>query len=155
MPPSIYTTVDDYVNALSDPRKAIINTIRHCLTTHLDSTFQETIAYKMIGYVVPHSVFPDGYHCDPKQPLPFMNLASQKNHIALYCMCGYSDAFNQMVQQEFASRKLKLDMGRSCIRITEKSFLERQADYLAIIQKIAAFMTAQEWIVFYKKQFGK
>ena len=85
------TTPEAYINELADDRKMVIRKLRDTILDHLPEGFEETMSYGMLGYVVPHSVYPDGYHCDPKTPLPFINLASQKNHIGFYHMGIYSD----------------------------------------------------------------
>ena len=84
---------------------------------NLDKDYEEGVQYGMIGYYVPHRVYPAGYHCDPKQPLPFANLASQKNHMALYLMCVYGDTdHTKWFKEAWAKTGKKLDMGKSCIR---------------------------------------
>ena len=79
-------TVAEYLESLPTDRKQAISLIREAILTNLSKGYQETMSYGMIGYVVPHEIYPDGYHCTPKLPLPFMNVASQKNFIALYYM---------------------------------------------------------------------
>ena len=92
--------------------------LRKVIKDNLPKGFEETMSYGMIGYVVPHSIYPDGYHCDPKLPLPFMNLASQKNYIAVYHSGVYaSEKMNKWFTAEYAKHcKTKLDMGKSCVR---------------------------------------
>ena len=85
------TSPKEYIDELPEDRKAPIQQLRQTILEHLPEGFEEQMSYGMLGYVVPHSRYPDGYHCDPKQPLPFMSLASQKNHIGLYHMGLYSD----------------------------------------------------------------
>ena len=111
------TTVKDYLAQLPEDRRTAIQAVREVILKNLDHEFEEGMQYGMIGYYVPHSVYPPGYHCDPRQPLPFVNLASQKNHMALYLMCLYSDS-SQLKSFESAWKKTgkKLDMGKSCIR---------------------------------------
>ncbi len=90
--------------------------LRETIITHLPKGFAETISYGMIAYVVPHSIYPSGYHCNPKEPLPFMSIASQKNHIAIYHMGLYADRqLMQWFKQEYAKlSKSKPDIGKSC-----------------------------------------
>jgi hypothetical protein len=111
------TSVKDYLAGLPADRRAAIQAVREVILKNLDRDFEEGMQYGMIGYYVPHSVYPPGYHCDPTQPLGFAHLASQKNHMALYLMCVYADA-NQRKQFETAWKKSgkKLDMGKSCLR---------------------------------------
>src|SRR5882757_8407340 len=86
------TTVKAYLESLPEDRRAAIAGVRKVIMANLDKDYAEGMQYGMIGYAVPHSVFPAGYHCDPKQPLPFMGLASQKGHMSLYMMCLYGNA---------------------------------------------------------------
>jgi len=101
----------------------------------------------MIGYVVPHTVYPKGYHCDPKLPLPFMNIASQKNFVAVYHMGIYSDEkLMEWFKTEYANfTKSKLDMGKSCIRFKKMD----QIPY-KLIGELATKISAEEWIRFYE-----
>src|SRR5579862_8404019 len=85
-------TPDEYVDSLPADRREVISKIRDVIVKNLPEGFEETMGYGMLGYVVPHSIYPKGYHCDPKVPLPYINLASQKNFIALYAMCVYSNS---------------------------------------------------------------
>lgn len=110
-------TVADYLAELPADRRAAIQTVRKIIRDNLDPAYQEAMQYGMIGYSVPHSVFPAGYHCDPKQPLPFAALASQKNHMAVYLMCGYGDPkFKTWFESAWAKVGKKHDAGKSCIR---------------------------------------
>ena len=111
------TTVAEYLEELPADRRAVIQAVRGTILKNLDSGYEEGMQYGMIGYFVPHRVFPAGYHCDPKQPLPFANLASQKNHMALYLMCIYGNSEHATwFRTEWAKTGKKLDMGKSCIR---------------------------------------
>lgn len=117
-------TVPEYLDSLTEERRAIIEPVRAVILANLDSGYSEAMQYGMIGYGVPHSVFPAGYHCDPAQPLPFAALASQKNHVSLYLMGLYvgntADKETQEVlwfRQAWANAgKKTLDMGKSCVR---------------------------------------
>lgn len=82
-------TPQEYLNELPSDRKAAVEKLRNTILENLPKGFQEVISYGMLGYVVPHSIYPKGYHCDPKLPLAFMNVASQKNFVALYHMGIY------------------------------------------------------------------
>ena len=73
-----------YIEQIPEERKPAMNTLRQTILENLPEGFKEEMSYGMIGYVVPKSIYPDGYHCDPKLPLPFINIASQKNFVALY-----------------------------------------------------------------------
>jgi hypothetical protein len=111
------TTVADYLAELPEDRRKAIETVRRVVLDNLDKDYEEGIQYGMIGYYVPHRVYPAGYHCDPKQPLPFAALASQKNYMSLYLMCTYGNSEHAgWFQQAWAKTGKKLDMGKSCVR---------------------------------------
>jgi uncharacterized protein YdhG (YjbR/CyaY superfamily) len=112
------STIQEYIDAIPIEQRDIIENLRKAITKKLDKKFVECINYGMIGYVVPHSIYPAGYHCDPKLPLPFAGLAAQKNSINLYHMGVYGDPkLLVWFQTEYAKAcKYKLDMGKACIR---------------------------------------
>lgn len=118
------TTVEAYLRSLPEDRRAAIRAVREVILENLDPMYEEGMQYGMIGYSVPHAVYPKGYHCDPKQPLPFAALASQKNHMSLYLMsvyCGCVDDDPQnrharWFREAWAETGKKLDMGKACIR---------------------------------------
>jgi Domain of unknown function (DU1801) len=111
------TTVEQYLAELPEDRRKAIESVRQVILKNLDKDYEEGIQYGMIGYYVPHRVFPAGYHCDPKQPLPFANLASQKNYMSIYLMCIYGESDHaRWFQEAWAKTGKKLDMGKSCIR---------------------------------------
>lgn len=119
-------TVAQYLAELPPDRRTAIEAVRKVILKSLDKDFEEGMQYGMIGYYVPHRVFPAGYHCDPKQPLPFAGLASQKSHMSLYLGCIYGQGFEAVrFQQEWAKTGKKLDMGKACIRF-------RKVDDLAL-----------------------
>jgi len=142
------TNVESYINDLSEERKNIINQLRKVILKNLPKGFDEGIGYGMIGYFVPHSIYPNGYHCDPKQPLPFLSMASQKNFVALYHMGIYMNpALMDWFTAEYAKRvKGKLDMGKSCIR-----FKKMEQIPFDLIGELASKMTVKEWIACYEK----
>ncbi len=110
-------TVKEYLAELPEDRRAAIQAVREVVLENLDGEFEEGMTYGMIGYYVPHSVYPPGYHCDPRMPLPFANLASQKNHMALYLMCIYGDSsLRKWFEGEWKKSGKKLDIGKSCLR---------------------------------------
>ncbi|MCC6130446.1 MAG: DUF1801 domain-containing protein, partial [Acidobacteria bacterium] len=110
-------TVDEYLASLPEDRRAALAAVRDVIRKNLDPSYEEGMQYGMIGYYVPHSVYPAGYHCDPKQPLPFAGLASQKGHMSLYLMCVYGDSEQEKwFREEWAKTGKKLDMGKSCVR---------------------------------------
>jgi len=142
------TTVESYLNDLSEERKDVINQLRKVILKNLPKGFAEGMGYGMIGYFVPHSIYPNGYHCDPKQPLPFLSMASQKNFIALYHMGIYMNpALMDWFTAEYSKRvKGKLDMGKSCIRFKKMDQIP-----FDLIGELASKMTVKEWIDCYEK----
>jgi hypothetical protein len=111
------TTVEQYLAELPEDRRKAIEAVRQVVLKNLDKDFEEGIQYGMIGYYVPHRVYPQGYHCDPKQPLPFAGLGSQKNHMSLYLMCIYGTTdHTKWFQEAWAKTGKKLDMGKACVR---------------------------------------
>lgn len=110
-------TVAQYLAELPADRRAAIQAVRAVILKNLDKNYQETMQYGMIGYSVPHSLYPAGYHCDPKQPLPFAGLASQKHHLSLYILTIYNSGSEEnWLRDQFAKAGKKLDMGKCCIR---------------------------------------
>ena len=110
-------TVKAYLAELPADRRAALQAVREVILENLDGEYEEGMQYGMIGYYVPHKVYPAGYHTNPKQPLPFASLASQKNHMAIYLMCLYSDVSQEAwFRQAWAAAGKKLDMGKSCVR---------------------------------------
>ena len=110
-------TVDEYLAELPPDRKSAIAAVRKMMKASLDPRVQEGMQYGMIGFYIPHTVFPAGYHCDPKQPLPFAALASQKNYMSVYLMSIYGEgAEEHWFREQWAKTGKKLDMGKCCIR---------------------------------------
>jgi hypothetical protein len=111
------TTVAEYLSELPEDRRKVLEAVRQVILNNLDKDYEEGIQYGMIGYYVPHRVFPAGYHCDPRQPLPFAALGSQKNYMSLYLMCVYGASNQtQWFLDSWAKTGKKLDMGKSCVR---------------------------------------
>lgn len=137
------TSPQEYIDSLPEDRKKAMAELRKVILANLPKGFKEVMGYGMLGYVVPHTLYPDGYHCDPKLPLPFINLASQKNFIAVYHMGIYSDPkLLKWFTDEFPKQsKNKLDMGKSCIR-----FKKPEQIPFKLIGELAAKMTPQDWI---------
>jgi hypothetical protein len=110
-------TVAQYLANLPEDRRRVIEAVRQLIQENLDGDYEEGMQYGMIGYYVPHRVYAAGYHCDPKQPLPFAGLASQKNYMSLYLMCVYGDSpLAAWFRDAWAKTGKKLDMGKACIR---------------------------------------
>jgi hypothetical protein len=111
------TTVRQYLTELPPEKRAVVQAVREVVLASLDPLYEEGMQYGMIGYYVPHRVYPPGYQCDPKQPLPFVCLASQKNYFSLYLGCVYGTRDGEAwFQKEWAKSGKKLDMGKSCLR---------------------------------------
>ena len=140
-------TVEKYIDELPVDRKEVIQKLREIVLENLPEGFQECMNYGMIGYVVPHSIYPDGYHCDTSQPLPFMNIASQKNHIGFYHMGIYSDKnlLNWFTEEYKNQVPTKLDMGKSCIR-----FKNLKKIPFELLGELVSKMTVDQWIEKYE-----
>ncbi len=135
-------TVDQYLAELPPDRRAAIQAVRAVILKNLDDGYEEGMQYGMIGYYVPHRVYPPGYHCDPRQPLPFAGLASQKNHMSIYLMCIYgSPQHAAWFRQAWAKTGKKLDMGKSCIRFKK---LEDLA--LEVLGQAIARVPAEQYV---------
>lgn len=145
-------TPAEYVDSLPDERKSVIENIRKTVLDNLPEGFEETMGYGMLGYVVPHSIYPSGYHCDPKTPLPFISVASQKNFIALYHMGIYADEslLNWFVAEYPKHCKTKLDMGKSCIRFKKMDDIPYE-----LLGQLVAKMSVQDWISLYEKNLKR
>jgi Domain of unknown function (DU1801) len=143
------TSPQEYVDSLPEDRKEAISAIRKIILENLPKGFSEVMSYGMLGYVVPHSIYPTGYHCTPKLPLPFINLASQKNFISLYYM-GFADKnILEWFTNEYPNHsKSKLDMGKGCIRFKKIEHIP-----FKLIGELATKMTPQDWISIYEKAF--
>jgi hypothetical protein len=110
-------TVTQYLKELPADRREAISAIRGAILANLPKGYEECMSYGMIGYVVPHSIYPKGYQCNPKLPLPFVNLASQKNHMAFYLMCCYCDPdLKAWFEKAWKAAGKKFDMGGGCVR---------------------------------------
>lgn len=142
----------EYIDELPEERKPAMIKLRKIIKNNLPKDFSEVMSYGMIGYVIPHSVYPDGYHCDPKLPLPFMNIASQKNFIAVYHMGVYADkALYKWFTTEYTRHgTTKLDMGKSCIRFKKPDQIP-----FKLIGELASKMTVKEWISIYEKNYKR
>lgn len=140
-------TVEKYIDELSVDRKEVIQKLRQIVLENLPEGFQECMNYGMIGYVVPHSIYPDGYHCDTSLPLPFMNIASQKNHIGFYHMGIYSDEnlLNWFTEEYKNQVPTKLDMGKSCIRFKNPKKIP-----FDLLGELVSKMTVDQWIEKYE-----
>jgi uncharacterized protein YdhG (YjbR/CyaY superfamily) len=143
-------SVDQYYNSLPEERKHPMSELRKTITANLPDGFTECIAYNMPSFVVPHSIYPQGYHCDPKIPLPFISLASQKNFISLYHMGIYAN--NDLLtwfEDEYKALNIgKLDMGKSCIRFKKMDKIPYD-----LIAELSEKISPQQWIDLYESSF--
>ena len=143
-------SVEEYISQLPDDRKVAVNKLRDVIKKSIPEGFQEEMSYGMIGYVVPKTLYPAGYHCTPQLPLPFMNIASQKNFIAVYHMAVYADkTLNDWFTTEYPKHtKARLDMGKSCIRFNKPEQIPFE-----LIGELASKLTPVEWIAMYESKF--
>jgi uncharacterized protein YdhG (YjbR/CyaY superfamily) len=142
-------TTEQYLNELPDDRKLAITAIRDEIAKNIPKGFVECMNYGMIGFVVPHELYPAGYHCAPSLPLPFLNIASQKQHITIYHMGLYAGAFLDWFTAEFEKRApKKLNMGKSCIR-----FKKLEEIPLDLIGELVSKITPAQWIAMYESNF--
>ncbi len=141
-------TVDEYINELPEERREAMLKLRQLLKSKLPKGFQEQMAYGMITYVVPHSLYPQGYHCKPEQALPFISLGSQKNYIALHHMGLYAnETLLNWFQTEYAkASKFKLDMGKGCVRFKKPEHIPYE-----LIAELAEKVSVKDWISEYEK----
>ena len=142
----------EYIDQCPEDRQPVIERLRNLINDNLPQGFEETMTYGMIGWVVPYSIYPDGYHCKPKQPLPFMNLANQKNFVAVYHMGIYSDSeLMDWFTSEFPKHaKRKLDMGKSCIRFKKMDDIPYE-----LIGQLCTKISVEKWIDLYEAAWKK
>ncbi len=145
-------SADDYISQVPEERRPTLQKLRHVINDNLPEGFEEGIQYGMIGYYVPHSVYPNGYHCDPKTPLPFMSFASQKNSINLYHSGIYvKPELHDWWENEYPKHSSrKLDMGKSCVRFKKIDDIPFE-----LITELVQKMTCQEWIDLYEANIKK
>ena len=146
------TTVDAYIAELPEDRQKMINEFRKVIKKNMPKGFQECMNYGMIGWVVPHSKYPGGYHCNPKDPLPFMGLASQKNSVNFYHMGIYGDPklLKWFTDEHAKASSKKLDMGKSCVRYKKAEDIP-----LKLIGELAAKISVDDWIARYEKMLKR
>lgn len=141
-------TVDVYLASLPDDRRKAIEALRKEIKKKLPKGFEEMMNYGMIGYVVPHKLYPAGYHTDPKQPLPFISIASQKNYISFYHMGLYEGELLDWFRDEWKEVSAKkLDMGKCCIRFKKPEDIP-----VDLLGELATKVTPKQWIDYYEKE---
>lgn len=145
-------SVEEYLNQVDDDRKSDFRKLFETISKNVPAGFQEHICYGMIGWSVPLTTYPDGYHCKPNTPLPFLSLAAQKNFVALYHMGIYAepDLLNWFVEEFPKHSTKKLDMGKSCIRFKKTADIPYE-----LIAELCQKTSPQEWILLYEKHFKK
>ena len=146
------TTVDQYLSEVPPERQEAINKLRKVILKNLPKGFKEVMGYGMMGYCVPHSIYPAGYHCNPKDPLPFAGMASQKNGINFYHMGIYTDPkLLTWFTDEYAKTGFgKLDMGKSCMRFKKPENIP-----FKLIGELCTKMTVEKWIEMYEKNLKR
>jgi hypothetical protein len=147
-------TVAEYLDSLPEERRRALSALRETILANLDADVEEGMQYGMIGYYVPHRIYPAGYHCDPKQPLPFAGIASQKNHMSLYLGCVYEgdgegEAAAELawLREAWAKAGKKLDMGKACVRFKKLEDLP-----LEVIAALLRRVTAAVFVERYEKE---
>lgn len=145
-------TLKDYLKELPPDRAASFIKLRDTILNNIPNGFEEALCYGMISYVVPHAIYPEGYHCDPKLPLQFTAIASQKNFIAIYHMGIYgSPKLHDWFVTEYPKHcKTKLDMGKSCIRFKKMEDIPYK-----LIAELMTKITVKDWINLYKENYLK
>lgn len=146
-------TVAEYLASLPEDRRSAIEAVREVINANLSENIEEGMTYGMIGYYIPHSVFPAGYHCDPKQPLPYAGLASQKNHLSLYLMSVYCGCTPEMetnhakwFREAWLKTGKKLDMGVCCVR-----FKKLEDVPLEVVAQAIKRVPAKKFLDLYQK----
>ncbi len=142
------TTPEQYLKELPTGRKEAVTELRNTVLKNLPKGFKEEMSYGMLGYVVPHSIYPEGYHCTPKLPLPFISIASQKNFIAFYHMGIYAmpDLLKWFIKEYAKQNTLKLDMGKSCMRFKKQEDIPYK-----LLGELVKKITVKDWISVYEK----
>ena len=146
------TSPEDYIAQIPEERQETAKKLRKVINSNLPKGFEEGIQYGMIGYYVPHSIYPDGYHCTPEEPLPFMCFASQKNSINLYHSGIYAvpEIHDWFVKEYPKHCSRKLDMGKSCVRFKKIDEIPFE-----LIGELCTKMTVQDWIDVYESNIKK
>ncbi|MES1220396.1 MAG: DUF1801 domain-containing protein [Bacteroidota bacterium] len=143
---------EEYIAEIPADRQAAFKKLRQTIKKNLPKGFKEEMSYGMIGYVIPHDKYPAGYHCNPSLPLPFMNIASQKNFIAVYNMGVYANPalLKWFIDAHAKASPKKLDMGKSCIRYKKPEDIPFE-----LIGELASKISPDEWIALYEKNYKR
>lgn len=144
-------TVQGYLDELPPDRRAVVSAVLQVMRKNVPNGVVEAMSYGLPGFVVPHSIYPAGYHCDPKQPLPFVGLAAQKNSYSVYLMCLYQEPeFVKWFQDQYRATGKKLDMGKGCVR-----FRKLEDFPLDLLARTLKKMTLKKFIASYEKNLKK
>jgi uncharacterized protein YdhG (YjbR/CyaY superfamily) len=145
-------SVKEYLERLPEDRREAVERLREMILANLPKGFEETISYGMISYVVPHSIYPKGYHVNPEEPLPFISLASQKNHIAVYHSGIYMiPELEEWFRDEYARRvDTKLDMGKSCIRFRNPKKIPYD-----LLEELMNKVSVEEYVDLYERSLSR
>ncbi|MCC6551116.1 MAG: DUF1801 domain-containing protein [Ignavibacteriaceae bacterium] len=146
------STVKEILANIPEDRAEAFNKLHEVIVKNLPKGFEAGISYGGLGYVVPHSLYPDGYHCKPSEPLPFAGIASQKNSINFYHMGIYADPdlLKWFVDEYPKHTKQKLDMGKSCIRFKKVNDIPYK-----LIGELMKKMSVKDWVTMYEKNYKK
>jgi len=145
-------TIDEYCHLVPIHQAESFALLRKTILDHLPDWFVECLNYGMLGYVVPHSIYPVGYHCDPKLPLPFIGLAYQKNSINMYHMWLYADRvlMDWFISERPKHTSIKLDMGKSCIRFKNYEKISYE-----LLEELVEKTSVQEWVSLYEESLKR
>ena len=145
-------TVEKYLIELPEERKLPMSTLRNIIKNNIPDGFEEVMSYGMIGYVVPKSVYPNGYHCNPKLPLPYINIGSQKNFIVLHHLgiYGSTEILDWFVSEYPKHAKHKLDMGKGCVRFKKVN----EIPYL-LIEELIKKISLEKYIAQYEENINR
>ena len=139
-------SAEAYIANLPEDRKSMMQAVYEVIEKNIDPKFEQGMQYGLPAWFLPHSEYPDGYHCDPKQPLPFAGIGNQKNHIGIYLFGVYCDPKeSEKFAKEWKSAGKKLDMGKSCIRVKTLKDIP-----LEVISKLFQRMTASRFVKSYE-----
>lgn len=140
-------TPDEYISIIPAAQQEAVAALRATVRDHIPAGFEETICYNMIAYVIPHSTYPAGYHCDPKIPLPFINIGAQKNFVALYHMGIYAQPpLLEWFTNEYPNYSTtRLDMGKSCMRFKKPENIPHP-----LIAQLVQRITPADWMACYE-----
>lgn len=155
---STAATVAEYLDSLPEERRILVGAVRDTMLANIDPLYEEKMQYGAIGWVVPHSVYPPGYHCKPIDPVPFAGIASQKNAVSIYLMglyiggdgAGETEEVTWFRDAWAASGKKKPDMGKSCIRFKKLDDIA-----LDVIGEAVRRMPVQRYLEAYLKSIPK